>query len=1076
VDPGIDRLLIRRLARSAVLLAALGCCWPAARTAHAATDYRFKAYQSNPVVSLGPSVLSDAERLFIAGLPEMRVALVEGGTPPYETVSADGEVAGYQAEVLGYLATTLGLRIKPVILPNWPAVLRAVREGQADMVLTLSVTPERLRYLEFTLGTVPVPTALFARPGNTADPGRSRIAIEREYYTNFLVARLYPQATVVPTDSTAEALRAVSQGQADFYVGSLLEAIESLSRQPVPGIEAREILQTERRAYHFGIRKDWAALAPILNKGISRVRADIDPRALAAAASGLAASAALPKAFAMSPEEVVQLSQRAVWRVGAVRGLAMLNDADVSGAHSGIAAEYTDHVARRLGLAVDVVAFDNVAAMLDALREGRIDLIPFLTRTRERERDFAFTRPYFEMPYMLVARSDAPLYWDLGSLRGKRLALASQHPLRDTLARNHPEIRVIDARDGNEAIDMVARGEADAAVEVRNFANLRVNADSAARLRVVAEVKEVPARFGFALSKASAGLVPLFDRVLDEIPPAERERLLRRWVALDLDPPFPWRRHLPALLAIAATLLLLVAATAWWMRRLAREVQARRRAVEQLDDIGRTMPGVTFRYVLDDKGRVKQTFYSSGTRAFLGAEPGPHQTVLDLVTARLPEQYAQMARRLQTASWRHHHPFKGTSPYKHPDGRDVWLHCEAVHSRNLDGDSVWTGYVVDVSPERELQERLALEASERHVLLASASHELRAPTHTLLLALQAISEQPREPALAKPLGIARDAAQTLAQLLDDVLDTARAKPGAIELRPQDLELRALIHQVRDAHAGALAAKQLGFECRIAGDAPRLVCLDPLRLRQVLTNLLSNATRYTLAGTVVLEVGGHALDDGSAGVQFVVRDTGPGIASERQAQLFEPFGAAPAAKGSTGLGLSICRRLVRAMGGTLTLDSAIGQGTSVRFWLPASMRVGPQRELRRSGWVLLCDDDPVSRMLMAEFLSAAGYALIEVTDGQAALERWRQGDVRLVITDMTMPRLDGASLIEAIRGEEGGRSEFTAIVVCSGNPAPAVVAGAGRPLHDAFLTKPTEWRTLIDTLAALGIRPGSATSP
>jgi two-component system, NarL family, sensor histidine kinase EvgS len=1039
-----------------------------------AADHRFKSYGAQPALSLGPAVLSEAERSFLAGLPEVRVALMQGGTPPYETIAPDGEISGYQAEVLASLAAALGLRIKPVVLPDWPSVLRAVREGQADLVLTLSVTPERLQYLEFTLGTVPVPTAVFGRQGNSAELGTARIAIEREYYANFLVKRLYPRATVVPTGTTIDALRAVAEGRAEYYIGSLLEAIDALSRQPVPGIEAREILQSDRRAYHFGIRKDWAALAPILNKGIARARADIDPRAMAAAAAGLGASAALPAAFTLSAQEAAELSRRAVWRVGAVRGLAMLNEADVLGAHSGIAAEYTELVARRLGIAVDVVAFDNVAAMLDALREGRIELVPFLTRTTARERSFAFTKPYFEMPYMLVARNDAPLYWDLRSLRGKRLALAAQHPLREQLTALYPDIRLLDAKDGNDAMDMVARGDADAAVEVKIFANLRINDDAGARLRAVAEVKELPAQFSMALAPGSIALVPLIDRVLDEVPAAERERMLRRWVALDLDPPFPWRRHLPTLLVAAAALLLLTGATAWWMRRLAREVRERRRAVEQLDDIGRTMPGAAFRYVLDDQGRVKQTFYSSGTPAFLGLAPAPNQTILELVITRMPPQHAQAARELRAASGRTGQPFKGTATYSHPDGRELWLHCEAVRSRNTDDDIVWTGYVVDVSPERELQERLAHEAQERHVMLASASHELRAPTHTLLLALQAIARNDAVGAsLARPLGIARAAAQTLAQLLDEVLDAARAKSGQIELRPQDFDLRALVEQVRDAHAAALSAKQLGFECRVADDVPRLVCLDPLRLRQVLTNLLSNATRYTEAGHVALRVSGEVHDDGSTGLAFVVEDTGPGIAAERRARLFEPFGTPPAGKGSTGLGLSICLRLVQAMGGTLTLDSEPDRGTTVRVSLPAAVRTQPGRAPRSSGAVLLCDDDPVSRMLMAEYLSAAGYPVIEVTDGRAALQRWRLGGIRLLITDLTMPELDGMKLIEAIRSEEGDVPERTAIVVCSGNPAPLDDAHGGPAQHDAFLSKPIDMRTMADTLAALGVHPEAA---
>jgi two-component system, NarL family, sensor histidine kinase EvgS len=1047
---------------------ALAClAWPAS----AATDYRFKDYGAAKALLLGPSLLSDEQRQFLAGLPEIRVAVAQGGYPPYETHGADGEITGFQAEVLASLTAALGLRIKAVVLPDWPAVLAAVREGRADMVLTVSATPERLRYLDFTLGTVPVPTALFAQKGSNVAPAKARFALEREYYANFLVNRLYPQATVVAAESTHEALRAVAEGRADYYVGSLLEAIDVLARNPLPGIEAREMLQADRRAYHFGIRKDWAALAPILNLGIARMRADIDPRAMAAAsasASGLGASAALPPALQLSADEAAILARRGVWRVGAVRGLQLLNEADAMGAHSGIAADYTDHVARRLGIAVDVVAFDNVAAMLDGLRDGRIDIVPFLSRTPQREREFAFSAPYFEMPYMLVARNDAPLYWDLGSLRGKRLALARQHPLREALSARFADIRVVDAANGNEAMDLVARGDADAAVEIKVFANLRINGDADAHLRTVAEVKEVPAQFSFAVARNSAAMAPLIGRVIDELPATERERMLRRWVAVDFDPPFPWRRHLPVLLTAAAALLLLSAGTVWWMRRLSREVRERRRAVERLDDIGRTMPGSAFRYVLDDEGKVRQTFYSSGTRAFLGVEPQPEQTVLELISPRLHPKAAQAARELQQAVWRSGEPFKGTARYRHPDGREIWLHCEAVQGRDADGQCVWTGYVVDVTPERELQERLALEAQERHVLLASASHELRAPTHTLLLALQAIAQEGVSAVQARPLSIARDAAQTLTQLLDEVLDAARSRSGPVELRPQDFELRPLLAQVCDAHAGALAAKGLAFVLNVADDAPRLVCLDPLRLRQVLGNLLGNAARYTQAGQVRLEVVSHRRNDGSTAIEFVVQDTGPGIDAERQAKLFEPFASEPVVEGSTGLGLSICRRLVRAMGGTLTLESGLGRGTSVRVWLPATMRAR-QRVLRRSGAVLLCDDDPVSRMLVAESLMAAGHQVIEVTDGQAALERWRKGGIALVITDLTMPQLDGWALIESIRSEERDQAEQTAIVVCSGNPAPPMQTGADGAPYDAFLAKPTDVRTLTATLAALGPR-------
>jgi two-component system, NarL family, sensor histidine kinase EvgS len=197
----------------------------------------------------------------------------------------------------------------------------------------------------------------------------------------------------------------------------------------VPGIEVNRMLAYGSGYYHFAVRKDWAPL----------------------------------------------LARRPVWRVGAVRGLALLNEIDEHGLHSGIAAEYSDQVARRLGVAVQVRAFDTVAQMLDGLRAGDIDIVPLLTGTPEREREFAYSAPYVEMPYVLVARNDAPLWWGLDSLRGKRLALPLQHALRPLLRERYPDINVLDAEGGTGAMDMVIRGEAEAVIEVKLFANLRIN-------------------------------------------------------------------------------------------------------------------------------------------------------------------------------------------------------------------------------------------------------------------------------------------------------------------------------------------------------------------------------------------------------------------------------------------------------------------------------------------------------------------------------------------------------------------------------------------------------------------------
>lgn len=1043
----------------------------------AAADFRFRLPDGPPPVALSAAVLSDEERAYLAGLPEIRVALQRVGAPPYERVGPDGEITGLQADILVTMARTFGLRLVPQVHADWPDVLRAVRDGRADMVLTLSVTPERLQYLAFTLGTVSVPAAVMGRSGEQpVPPEAARIALEREYYSNELVRRRYPAATVLPVDSTLQALRAVAERRADLYIGSLLEALELLAREPVPGIEVQQILSEGVGHYHFGVRKDWAPLVRILNKGITSYRAT--PGAapdFAAIAASLPAGVTLPSALALKPAEAQALAERSVWRVGAVRGLALLNELDARGNHAGIAADYTEQVVRRLGVAAEVVPFESVAAMLAALRAGTIDVVPFLTRTPARAREFAYSAPYFEMPYVLVGRSDGPLYWDLGSLDGRRLALAPAHPLRELLAERHPGIRVLDPRDGNEAMDMVALGDADAAVEVKLFANLRINADSGGRLRALGEVGELPAQFHFASSREAAALVPLIDRALADIPPAERERMLRRWVAIDLQPPFPWRRWLPTLLVGGLGLAALVGATLWWNRRLAHEVHRRRRADERLDDIGRTLPGVAFRYTLGSDGRIVHSFFSSGVQAFLGVAPRPASTLLDLLEPGLSPEDLQAARQAQQRAYETGERFVHETAYRRPDGRELWLHAEALRSTTPEGQAAWTGYVIDASDAHALQQRLAREAQSRHLMLASASHELRAPTHTLALALQAVDDAGVPPPAARSLAVAHDAARTLAQLLDDVLDAARLDAGRLELRPREYDLHALLDTLADAYRGEAAAKGLAFVFERAPELPATVHGDPLRLKQVLVNLLSNAVKYTAAGQVRLHAGTAPGDEGMPALRFEVADTGAGIPAELQPRLFEPFATVDAGGGqrSTGLGLSICRRLVTLMGGRIGLVGATGQGTRIAVDLPLQTpaAVHGAVPLRREGVLLVCDDDEVSRMLVAQMLRRAGHEVVEADHAAQALVRCRQGGVRLLISDLRLPDHDGLWLACELRAGEAGAPERTGIVICSGSTPPPA-ADAAAPC-DAWLTKPVEPRSLADTVAALLGAPRAA---
>ena len=1115
--PGTGRATARRVGFGTWLrLAWLGRCllmaWALlvgsmewAGWAHAATEPPagtpaiFKQPPLAASVSLGPEVLTDAERAFIAGLPEVRVAIPLPAVQPFEVVGPDGAVSGIHPEMLGHLANAFRLKVRPVLYPSFGAALEAVRTRQADLMMTLGYSAPRSAFLAYTLGVTPLAGALFTRVGapaaaaaaGDADLNGARFAVERDFVVNDFLRRQYPQAQVLMVETTGEALAAVADGRATHYLGGLLTTLDWLTRQPVPGIEINRLLNYSSGHYHFAVRKDWAPLASVLNKGFSTLRAQgVTPGAggldgAGRAAASLPAGMPLPQPLRLAAPELQLLVQQPVWRVGAVRGLPLLNHLEPDGLHTGIAAEATEQVVRRLGVGLQVVGFDTVGAMLDGLRRGEIDLVPFLTRTPSRETEFAFSRPYAEMPYVIVARSDAPLYWSLDSLRGRRLALAAQHPLRPLLASRYPDIRTVDVADGREALDAVADGRADAAVEVKLFANLRINGDNDDRLRTVSVVDEVPAQFHFATLRQAPPLLGLVDRALADIPPADLLRMQRRWVAVDLAPAFPWRRWAPLIATLAAALLVGAAGTAWWLRRLQREVGARRRSEQRLRDIAAAMPGVAFRHVFSADGQHMVAGWVSSRAADLLGLPAPprkdRQTLLARLAQHLPPAERDALVMDEQRCLASGERLRRTVPYDHPDGQRRWLTCEAVRTEAERGLQAWTGYVIDTSHEHELQAQLVEAAQSRNLVLASASHELRAPAHTLALALQALPGGGLGPAHDTALRVARDAVDTLSQLLGDVLDAARLDGAPPRLQPRDVDLRELLQRVGEGAATTAQSKGLTFTRHIDPALPERVHLDPLRLRQVLVNLLSNAIKYTATGQVDLRVehqapGGPADDAGPAWLVLCVTDTGPGLAPELQGRLFTPYASADLhapgqpGQGSSGLGLAITRQLCERMGGALHLDGPPGQGTRATVRLPLAAAAPTTTVPARPGVVLLCDDDDTSRLLLLHLLRAQGFGVEEATSAEAALARCSQGGVAAVITDLQMPGLGGLGLLRALRPPVGAPSPGPALLVCSGDSAgqPGSVDTTG--LADVRLAKPVDLPTLVAQLAGLGVTP------
>ncbi|WLH93049.1 transporter substrate-binding domain-containing protein [Pseudomonas sp. FP453] len=1043
--------------------------------------------------------LDKAQRQWLQNKRELVLGTALPDYPPFDLTSSGQDYEGLTADYAGILAKALAMPVKVVRYPTREASIQALETGEIDLLGSsngFEAANPRLTLSEPYAVDQPV---LVTREGETRSLSEGlaglRLSLVYHYLPLDEVQKLYPKAIIRAYPSYQNALNAVAFDQADVFLGDTISTHFMINKGYLKNIRMANFGKHEAYGFSFALRQDQHMLLGIVNSVLATVPSS-ERESIAKRWSAGSDILLTDQKLQLTSREERWLKDHPVIKVVVNETFAPLTFFDTDGNFRGITADLLELIRLRTGMRFEITRVRGVSTMIEQLETGKSDMIGAIAPSAERETQLNFSRPYLENSYVMLTRKEDQAPASLEAMGGKRLALTQGSPMTPFLREHFPDIQLVETSDTFKSAELLVQGHVEGAVNTLVVANYFLSSPMFQdKIQTSFSIGTTPATFALATPRAATELSSILDKALLSIAPEELGVINSRWRGYTAASDGYWRNYhdLIAQIILGTGLLLLISLA--WNAYMRRQIKHRKMAERALNDQFEFMRALVNEtphpiYVRDRKGLL-QTCNDSYLQVFdVKREDVIGKSAMQISTALEAEstQYHADYQRVVAQG----NPLILDRPL-HIRGKKYTIYHWILPYRDSTGEvqGIIGGWI-DISERRQLFDELrtakerADEANRaKSTFLATMSHEIRTPMNAVIGMLELTLKRADQGHLDRPaIEVAYNSAKDLLELIGDILDIARIESGRLSLAPERVNLKEVIESVVRVFDGLARQKTLSLLLEYKADSDdNDVLIDPLRFKQVLSNLVSNAIKFTERGQVKIRVEVFATEmPQQVEMKLVVEDTGIGISRDDQLRLFEPFSQADnsghLARSGAGLGLVICRSLCSMMGGQLSLSSVPMVGTQVHVSLkmPRLQPLQAVDDLKPATPasaqvlnVLVVDDHPANRLLMCQQLGYLGHQFTAAQHGAAGFQAWRQEHFDLVIADCNMPIMNGYELTRSIREYEQREQRRPCIVLgFTANAQPEEKQRCAEAGMDDCLFKPISLTALERQLAQ--IRP------